>query len=109
MQRALGEGHISGDGPFTRQCHALLERIHGGGRALLTTSCTHALEMTALLLGVGPGDEVIVPSFTFAVETNGSSSRISRRAPERSSPFTTPVWAVRWTCSPPCARGTASP
>ena len=78
MQRALGEGHISGDGPFTRQCHALLERIHGGGRALLTTSCTHALEMTALLLGVGPGDEVIVPSFTFVSTANAFALRGAR-------------------------------
>lgn len=62
MQEALQEGHISGDGPFTRRCEELLERSLGVRRVLLTTSCTHALEMAALLLDIRPGDEVIAPS-----------------------------------------------
>jgi dTDP-4-amino-4,6-dideoxygalactose transaminase len=62
--------HFSGDGPFTRACHAVLERELGVHRALLTTSCTHALEMCALLLDLQPGDEVIVPAFTFVSTIN---------------------------------------
>ena len=67
---AAGSGHISGDGAFTRKCAELLERELGVPRVLLTTSCTHALEMAALLLDLGPGDEVIVPSFTFVSTLN---------------------------------------
>lgn len=63
-------GHLSGDGPFTRQCHAWLERNTGASRALLTHSCTAALEMAALLLDLQPGDEVIMPSFTFVSTAN---------------------------------------
>jgi dTDP-4-amino-4,6-dideoxygalactose transaminase len=70
MRQAAADGHLSGDGPLTRRCHALLEQALGVGKALLTTSCTHALEMCALLLEVGPGDEVIVPSFTFVSTVN---------------------------------------
>jgi len=62
---AVAAGHISGDGPFTRRCEEILERELGAPRVLLTTSCTHALELSALLLDVGPDDEVVVPSFTF--------------------------------------------
>jgi dTDP-4-amino-4,6-dideoxygalactose transaminase len=62
--------HLSGDGVFTKRCHRRLEEITGARKALLTTSCTHALELAALLLGVGDGDEVIVPSFTFASTAN---------------------------------------
>jgi dTDP-4-amino-4,6-dideoxygalactose transaminase len=65
MRQAVQNGHLSGDGPFTRQCHTFLERSVGVPKALLTTSCTHALEMSALLLDIQPGDEVICPSFTF--------------------------------------------
>ena len=61
----LANGHLAGDGHFTRQCSALLEEQLGTPKALLTTSCTHALEMCALLLDIAPGDEVIVPSFGF--------------------------------------------
>ena len=64
-EEAFQYGQISGDGPFTKRCSELLQRELGVPRALLTTSCTHALEMTALLLNIGPGDEFIVPSFTF--------------------------------------------
>jgi dTDP-4-amino-4,6-dideoxygalactose transaminase len=65
ISEAINHGHASGDGPFTRKCHALLEGQLGVPKVLLTTSCTHALEMAALLLDIQPGDEVIVPSFTF--------------------------------------------
>src|SRR5580765_6535783 len=65
MRAAIDNLHISGDGPFSKRVHALLESLTGARKALLTTSCTHALEMTALLLDVGLGDEVILPSFTF--------------------------------------------
>src|SRR5215217_7606430 len=70
MQQALENGHLSGDGTFTKKCHELLEAQVGIRKVLLTTSCTHALEMAALLLDVGPGDEVIVPSFTFVSTVN---------------------------------------
>jgi dTDP-4-amino-4,6-dideoxygalactose transaminase len=70
MQEAIRAMHISGDGQFTRQCHTLLEDILGCRKALLTTSCTHALEMAAVLLDIQPGDEVIVPSFTFVSTIN---------------------------------------
>jgi len=70
VQQALASGTISGDGPFTKRCHELLERELGVAKALLTTSCTHALEMAALLAEIGPGDEVIVPSFTFVSTVN---------------------------------------
>ncbi len=69
-RRALGNLRLSGDGAFTKQCHAILERITGARKALLTTSCTHALEMCAVLLRCRPGDEVIVPSFTFVSTAN---------------------------------------
>jgi dTDP-4-amino-4,6-dideoxygalactose transaminase len=65
IQQAIDEMHVSGNGRFTKLCHALLEEVMGAPKVLLTTSCTHALEMAALLLDIQPGDEVIVPSFTF--------------------------------------------
>ncbi len=70
LLRAIREGHLSGDGPFTRRCHALLQEALGVHRVLLTTSGTHALEMAAMLLQLRPGDEVIVPSFTFTSTAN---------------------------------------
>ena len=70
VAEAIIKGHASGDGAFTKKCHELLERELGALRALLTTSCTHALEMAALLLEIQPGDEVIVPSFTFVSTVN---------------------------------------
>jgi len=63
-------GHLSGDGPFTKRCHEWLEQRIGCERALLTHSCTAALEMAALLAGVGPGDEIIMPSYTFVSTAN---------------------------------------
>lgn len=70
IRRAIDNMHLSGDGPFTRQCHTLLEEALGVPKALLTTSCTHALDMAAILLDIQPGDEVIVPSFTFVSTVN---------------------------------------
>ena len=70
IQQALEAAHFSGDGPFTKRCHQMLEQTHGGAKALLTTSCTHAIEMAAFLLDIRPGDEVIVPSFTFVSSVN---------------------------------------
>lgn len=69
LEEAL-RGQLSGDGSFTKKCHALLEQELGVKRALLTTSCTHALEMAALLLDLEPDDEVIVPAFTFVSSIN---------------------------------------
>jgi dTDP-4-amino-4,6-dideoxygalactose transaminase len=65
MLRALERGHISGNGPATREAESLLSRLHDGAQSLLTTSCTHSLELTAILGHPEPGDEVIVPAFTF--------------------------------------------
>ena len=78
MRQALDGGSISGDGPFTRRCHALLENLTGANKALLTTSCTHALEMAALLLDIGPDDEVICPAFTFVSTINAFVLRGAR-------------------------------
>lgn len=66
MRQAVENSHICGDGIFTKKCHAWLEERTHSPKALLTTSCTHALEMAALLLDIQPGDEVIMPSYTFA-------------------------------------------
>jgi dTDP-4-amino-4,6-dideoxygalactose transaminase len=70
IAQAMLIGQIAGDQTFTKKCHALLERLTGSPKALLTTSCTHALEMAALLLEIKPGDEVIVPSYTFVSTVN---------------------------------------
>jgi len=70
IAQAVANGHISGDGPFTKKCHEFFERELGVRKVLLTTSCTHALEMAGLLLDLRPGDEVIVPSFTFVSTAN---------------------------------------
>ena len=56
IQQVVGTMHLAGDGVFTGRCHALLEQSLGAPKVLLTTSCTHALEMTALLLDIQPGD-----------------------------------------------------
>ncbi len=70
VRECVASGHTSGNGPFTRRCEAIVNGIVGGQRTLLTTSCTDALEMCALLLRLQPGDEVIVPSFTFVSTAN---------------------------------------
>jgi dTDP-4-amino-4,6-dideoxygalactose transaminase len=75
---AIEQGHISGDGEFTKKCQSFLEKELGTCEALLTTSCTHALEMAALLLDIQPGDEVIVPSFTFVSTVNAFVLRGAR-------------------------------
>jgi dTDP-4-amino-4,6-dideoxygalactose transaminase len=78
IAEAIAAGHASGDGPFTRRCHELLQTELGVTKVLLTTSCTHALEMAALLLNCRPGDEVIVPSFTFVSTANAFALRGAR-------------------------------
>ncbi len=70
IQEAFIGGKLSGDGPFCRRAEKFLEDALGARRALVTTSCTHALEMAGLLLELEPGDEVIVPSFTFVSTVN---------------------------------------
>jgi dTDP-4-amino-4,6-dideoxygalactose transaminase len=70
MLEAIRLGQLAGDGSFTKKCKQILESEMGAKAALLTTSCTHALEMSALLLNINPGDEVIVPSFTFVSTIN---------------------------------------
>jgi dTDP-4-amino-4,6-dideoxygalactose transaminase len=75
IAEAIERGHISGDGHFTRRCHELLEQSLGVHKALLTTNCTHALEMSAFLLDLKPGDEVIVPSFAFVTTANAYAVR----------------------------------
>src|SRR6516164_1428946 len=78
IAEAIIRGQSSGDGGFTRKCHALLQQILGSGPVLLTTSGTHALEMAALLLHIEPGDEIIVPSFTFVSTVNAFVIRGAR-------------------------------
>jgi len=70
MAEAAAAGHLSGDGRFTARCHAYLEQSLGVRKALLTTNCTHALEMTALLLDIKAGDEAILPAYTFVSVVN---------------------------------------
>ncbi len=70
IAQAHEAGHLSGDGPFTKRCHARLEEMTGSKVALLTQSCTAALEMAAILADLAPGDEVIMPSFTFVSTAN---------------------------------------
>lgn len=70
VRQVLEGTHLSGDGAFTHRCHEWLERETGTKRALLTHSCTAALEMAALLFDLAPGDEVIMPSFTFVSTAN---------------------------------------
>lgn len=65
LRIAISNGHIAGAGPFTEQAETLLSQMHNGSRVLLTTSCTHSLELAARLLDLQPNDEVIVPAFTF--------------------------------------------
>jgi dTDP-4-amino-4,6-dideoxygalactose transaminase len=78
IQQAVHNGHLAGNGPFTKKCQSWIETRIGCARALLTHSCTAALEMAALLAGVGPGDEVIMPSFTFVSTANAFGLRGAR-------------------------------
>lgn len=75
IRQAIQSSHLSGDGSFTKKSHAILEQAMNVPKALLTTSCTHALEMSALLLELKEGDEVIVPSFTFVSSINAFALR----------------------------------
>ena len=75
IKEAIASSHISGDGTFTRKCNSLLEKELDINKSLLTTSCTHALEISAILLDIKPGDEVIVPSFTFVSTVNAFVTR----------------------------------
>ena len=70
IAEAHTNGILAGDGPFTRRCHEWLEDRTGTQKALLTHSCTAALEMAAILLNLQPGDEVIMPSYTFVSTAN---------------------------------------
>ena len=70
IEEAHARGHLAGDGLFTRRCHEWLRAETGAASALLTHSCTAALEMSALLAGIAPGDEVIMPSYTFVSTAN---------------------------------------
>ncbi len=78
IAEAMAIGQIAGDQAFGRRCESLLQELMGVRRVLLTTSCTHALEMCALLLRLGPGDEVVVPSFTFVSTANAFAMRGAR-------------------------------
>src|ERR1051325_7927523 len=78
ITQAMSVGQIAGDQAFSKKCHALLEQTLGARKALVTTSCTHALEMAALLLDLKAGDEVVVPSFTFVSTANAFALRGAR-------------------------------
>ena len=70
IKAAVDSGHLSGNGPFTKRCHQWLESTTGSRKVLLTHSCTAALEMSALLLDLEPGDEIILPSYAFVSTAN---------------------------------------
>jgi dTDP-4-amino-4,6-dideoxygalactose transaminase len=78
IAEAVASGRISGDGLFTRRCHTFFEDRYGFQKALMTTSCTDALEMSALLLNIREGDEVIVPAYTFVSTANAFALRGAR-------------------------------
>ena len=70
VNQAVTQGRLAGNGQFTKQCHKFFEDRYGFSKVLLTTSCTDALEMSSLLLNIGPGDEIIIPSFTYVSTAN---------------------------------------
>jgi dTDP-4-amino-4,6-dideoxygalactose transaminase len=78
IRQAVESGKISGDGVFTKKCHEFFESRYGFPKCLLTTSCTAALEMAAILLDIKPGDEVIMPSYTFVSTANAFVLRGAR-------------------------------
>jgi dTDP-4-amino-4,6-dideoxygalactose transaminase len=78
VRAAFDDWHVSGDGKYTRLCQAFFEDHFDKAKVLLTTSCTDALELSALLLNLGPGDEVIMPSFTFVSTANAFALRGAR-------------------------------
>ncbi|MDI3428903.1 dTDP-4-amino-4,6-dideoxygalactose transaminase [Aeromonas sp. V90_14] len=75
IAQAVATGKISGDGTFTKRCHDFFEQRYGFKKVLMTTSCTDALEMAAILLDIKPGDEVIAPSYTFVSTVNAFALR----------------------------------
>lgn len=75
LRLTMENRRFCGDGPFSKQCEAFLQSQLNAPRVLLTTSCTHALEMAALLLDLGPGDEVVMPSYTFVSSANAFALR----------------------------------
>ena len=79
IRDSVASGRISGDGVFTEKCRRLLEQLLGARQVLLTTSCTTALELAALLLDLRSGDEVIMPAFTFVSTANAVVLRGARR------------------------------
>lgn len=78
IEQAVRSGKISGDGVFTQKCHRFFQDRYGFKNCLLTTSCTDALEMAALLIDIQPGDEVIIPSYTFVSTANAFALRGAR-------------------------------
>jgi dTDP-4-amino-4,6-dideoxygalactose transaminase len=78
IRQAVGNEKISGNGLFTQKCHRFFEQRYGFQKVLLTTSCTTALEMAAILIDIAPGDEVIVPSYTFVSTANAFALRGAR-------------------------------
>ena len=78
IREAVASGKISGDGLFTQKCHRFFEAKYGFAKCLLTTSCTDALEMAAILLDIQPGDEVIAPAYTFVSTVNAFVLRGAR-------------------------------
>ena len=123
VKKAIENHKICGDGPFTKECNAWLENRFGAQKVLLTTSGTTALEMAALMCDLQPGDEVILPSFTFSstatafvlagaklvfVDVRPDTMNIDETKiealpspikPRSSAPCTTRVWPARWTPS----------
>jgi dTDP-4-amino-4,6-dideoxygalactose transaminase len=75
IEDAIKSSHISGNGKYTKKCHAFFEKQYGFQKVLLTTSCTDALEMAAILIDIQPGDEVIIPSYTFVSTVNAFALR----------------------------------
>ncbi|HUQ98777.1 MAG TPA: aminotransferase class I/II-fold pyridoxal phosphate-dependent enzyme, partial [Gemmatimonadaceae bacterium] len=75
IRQAIESGQLAGDGAFTKRCHEWLRKVTGAKKALLTHSATGALEMCALLLDCGPGDEIILPSYTFVSTANAFALR----------------------------------
>ena len=80
IEEAIEGSHLSGNGPFSARCSEFLESLLGADRVLLTHSGTGALEMAALLAGIGPGDEVVMPSFTFSSTARPSCCEARRRS-----------------------------
>lgn len=76
IEEAVNCHKLCGDGQFTKKCNDYLEKITKSEKVLLTTSCTHAIEMAAILADIGPGDEVIMPSYTFVSTANALYSGV---------------------------------